>query len=289
VRATIPQTTVQRIGITTIAVGQVAVGPIQIGRLEVSDFHLGLTSSKVFLENFRITLTLRLSLDWEVRIHIPFDGTPSWNGTIDLGSPSVTIPLHDVTIPGLQNLTIDVDSLAAGPITAKADPITNLTLGSAVAEQLRAQQAVLPAQGFSIAGLGLTAIRADGVTVPAAVVDVVDIARVHGEALPFAGITLANLALPAGAVQDIQSQGIDTAATGVTHGIHADVGVLEITLNVTPEARGQIDRLAIAGITASSTIGSIQLRNVVAPYELLNLRLSDLGIDQIAIPALGVS
>jgi hypothetical protein len=289
VRATIPQATVERAGITTISVGRVAVGPIQIGRLQLSDLHLGLTAGKVALQNLRVTLTLHLSLDWKVSIHIPFDGTPSWNGTIDLGSPTVTIPFHDVTIPWLENLTVDVDSIAVGPVTATADPIAGITLGTAVAERIRAQQTVIPAQGFSIAGLGLTGVRADGVTVPAVSVDAVDVDRLHGEALPFAGITLANLALPASAVQDVSSQGIDTTATGVTHALHADAGLLEITLNITPEARGQIDSLTIAGITATSSIGSLELHDVVAPYELLNLHLADLGIEQIAVPALGVS
>jgi hypothetical protein len=117
----------------------------------------------------------------------------------------------------------------------------------------------------------------------------IDVGRVHGEALPMGTLTLANVGLPAAAVNDVVSQGIDADAVGPTHDLHADAGVLEITLHITPEARGQIDQLTLSGVSASANIASIQLENVVAPYELLNLKLSDIGIEQIAIPALGVS
>ena len=288
-RATIPQTTLQKAGITTLTVGQLSVGPVQIGRLALDDFHLGLSVGTAVLTNFRVTLTLHLSLDWSVGVHIPFDGTPSWNGTIDLGSPSVTVPLHDVVVPGITNLDVDVQHLAAGPVTANATPLTNLTLGTAVAETIRAQNITLPGQGFSIAGLALNGAQLTDASVPTVSIGEIDVGRVHGEALPMGTLTLANVGLPAAAVNDVVSQGIDADAVGPTHDLHADAGVLELTLHITPEARGQIDQLTLSGVSASANIASIQLEDVVAPYELLNLKLSDIGIEQIAIPALGVS
>jgi hypothetical protein len=224
-----------------------------------------------------------------VGVHIPLDGTPSWSGTINLGSPSITIPLHDVTIPGLSNINVDVAQFSAGPISATANPLTNLTLGSAVAEQLRAQNITIPAQGFSIAGLGLVGGRVSDINLPAVSIDEVDIGRVHGEALPMGTLTLANVGLPASAVNNVASQGINVDAVGPTHDIVADAGVLRITLHITPEARAQMDQFTLTGLSAAASIASIQLQNVVAPYELLNLKLADIGIEQIVIPALGVS
>jgi hypothetical protein len=289
VRATIPQTTSQKAGVTTVSVGQLAIGPVQIGRLSVTDFHVGLSTGTAALRNFRVTLTLHLSLDWWVGVKIPFDGSPHWSGTIDLGSPSVTIPLGNCTVPGLQNLSIDVDHLAAGPVVATATPLTNLTLGTAVAEQIRAQNITVPAQGFAIAGLALTGARANDINIPAVAIGEVDIARVQGEALPMGTLSLANIGLPSAAVNDIASQGITADATGAVHELHADAGVLRITLRITPQARGEIEQLTLTGLTASASIAAIELQNVVAPYELLNLKLSDLGLEQITIPALGVS
>lgn len=288
-RATIPQTTLQKAGVTTLSVGQLSVGPVQIGDFSIENFHLGLTVGTAVLRNLRVTLTLHLSLDWWVGVRVPLDGTQAWSGTVALGSPSITIPLHDVTIPGLTGLDVDVAQFGAGPISATTNPLTNLSLGTAVAEQLRAQNITIPAQGFAIAGLGLTGARASDISLPAISIDAVDIARVHGEALPMGTLTLANIGLPAVAVNDAANQGIDVDAVGPTHDIVADAGVLRIALHITPEAQAQLDRFTLTGLSASASIASLELQNVVAPHELLNLKLADIGIEQIAIPALGVS
>jgi hypothetical protein len=289
VRAVIPQMTVQQAGMTAISVGHVGIGPIQIGQLALTNFHVGMSSGTVSLQNFRVTLTLHIALDWSVSVQIPFDGSAGWSGTINFGSPSLTIPLGNVTVPGLQNFSIDVSSLSAGPLSATTAPLTNFQLGSAIAEQIRADNTVVPAQGFTIAGLGLTSMRADGVTVPAASIDDVTIGRVHGGALPLGQMTIGSVAMPAAAVSQIASQALDVRATGPGFAFHADAGILDVTLRITPVARGRIDRMTISGLNAQASIGSIELQNVVAPYEMLNIKLSQVGIDQIAIPTLGVS
>ena len=288
-RATIPQTTAHKAGVTSLSVGQLSIGPVQIGRLSVSDFHVGVTTSKVMLRNFRITVTVHLSLDWWVGVKIPFDGSPSWSGTIDLGAPDVTLSLGDVQVPALQNLDIDIEQLTAGPIAATASPLTNLSLGTAVAEQIRAQNLTVPAQGFAIAGLALAGARASDISIPAVSVDSVDIGRVHGEALPMGTLSLADIGLPSASVQDVQSDKIVVDGTAQEYVMHCDAGLLRIALHLTPQARGEIDHLALTGLSASASIAAIELQNVVAPYELLNLKLSDVGLEQITIPALGVS
>jgi hypothetical protein len=42
-------------------------------------------------------------------------------------------------------------------------------------------------------------------------------------------------------------------------------------------------------IAASTSIGKIELSNIVAPYELLNLTLSQIGIDTISVPAVAIA
>jgi hypothetical protein len=74
-----------------------------------------------------------------------------------------------------------------------------------------------------------------------------------------------------------------------TKGLHADLGILEITLSVTTTARFQIDELRVENIKAASRIGAIELTDVVLPYEVFNLTLSQIGIETIEIPQLEVS
>ena len=124
---------------------------------------------------------------------------------------------------------------------------------------------------------------------PGANVEDVTIGRVQGEALPMGSLTLTNLNLPPATVSDIRSENIDVRAVQVGKVFHADLGILELSLTVTPEARGQIEQLLIGKVTASTTIGRIEMTDVVAPYEFLNLTLSQIGIETIEIPTLSVA
>ena len=55
------------------------------------------------------------------------------------------------------------------------------------------------------------------------------------------------------------------------------------------ELKSHIDTLTISGLTASTSIGKIELKNVIAPYELLNLTLSQIGIDTIQVPSVAIA
>jgi hypothetical protein len=289
VKATVPQATIQQAGIHSMSVGQVGIGPIHIGQLLITDLKLGMSSGQAQLRNLRVTIGLSISLDWWVGVHIPLDGDVGGSGTIDLGSPSITVPLGNVMVPGLQSFTIDIASVSVDNLTAASSPIANLQLGTAIAEQIQARNAVIPAQGFSLAGLAIGSATATDLQVPAAGVDQVTIGRLHGEVFPLGQLALSNLGLPASGVGDIASGAVNVSATGTEYDAEADAGILRVTLRVTPHATARMDQLHLSGIQASGSVGRIELNNVVAPYELLNLTLSQVGIQTITVPTLGVS
>jgi hypothetical protein len=288
-KATVPQTSIQRAGVQTINVGQIGIGPIQIGQLLINNLHFGMSAGLVEMRNFRVTITLAMSIDWRVSVHIPFDGDVGSGGTINLGAPSITVPLGNVAVPGLQNFSFDLASMSVSNVAATANPITNLQLGSAIAEQIQARNVVAPAQDFTIAGLALGAITGSGVGVPAVSTEQVTIGRVHGEALPLGQIAMTNLQLPSASAGDIQSGAIDVSATTAAYVFTADAGLLRVTVRLTPTARGRMDQLRISGVHSSASIGRIEMNNVVAPYEMLNVTLGQIGINTIDIPTFGVS
>jgi hypothetical protein len=167
---------------------------------------------------------------------------------------------------------------------AAANPVANVQLSNAVAEQVHARDVALPSAGFTI-----DAVRVRGFGAPAASVESVNVGRVHGEAFPTPDMTLANLTLPSASVADIVSQGIDSVATPFGKAYHLDLGCLDLTLKIKPRAEAHIDQLIINGLTTSPSIGTIELHNVVAPYELLNLTLSQIGIEQIQVPIIAIA
>lgn len=285
---TIAQTDIKQSGVGTIKVGQVGIGPIRIGQLVVSDFELNAASEGALLCNFRVIITYMMSLDWRFRLMAP-GAVFEDSGTIDLGIQNFEVGFGDIKLPGLENLKIDIASLKADSVAASAAPVTNLELGTAAAEQIKVENLKLPAQGFSIAGLGIGAVKIGGLGVPAANVDSVTIGRVQGDATPLGQMALANLALPSASIADIASQGVDVNAAPRPKAFHMDLGNLDLTLKISPKAEAHIDQLLIRNPSASTSIGKIELRDIVAPYEFLNLTLAQIGIDTISVPQVAVT
>ncbi len=285
---TISEADIQKSGVNTVNVGQVNIGPIQIGQLLITDFELNTAGDGAFLRNFRVTITYTMRLDWHLHIEVPGHVMDD-SGSEDLDSPTFIVGFGDVRVPGLENLKIDLASLSVSNVAAVANAVSNLQLGAAVAEQIQARNLKLPAQGFTLAGLGIGGLNIGGFGVPAASLDSVTIGRVHGDAFPLGQMSLSNLALPSVSTPDITGQGVDVTATPKPKAFHLDLGCLDLTLKVNPQAEAQIDQLVIRNVTASTSIGKIELQNVVAPYELLNLTLSQVGIDTISVPTVAIA
>jgi hypothetical protein len=285
---TISEADIQRSGVGTVSVGQVGIGPITIGQLVLNDFALNTAGDGAFLRNFVVTMTYAMSLDWHLHIDLPGHVIDD-SGTEDLDSPTFIVGFGDIRIPGIENIKISIDSLTLDNPAATVNPLSNIQLGAAVAEQIQARNLTLPTNGFSLAGLGLGTLNVGGFGVPAAKLDSVTIGRVHGDATPFGQMALTNLALPSVAVADIVGQGVDTVATPKPKAFHLDLGCLDLTLKVNPTAEAHIDQLVISNVTANMSIGKIELNNIVAPYELLNLTLSQVGIDTISVPTVAVA
>ena len=287
-RASVPTLSAAQATAASIDVGQLTIGPATIGRLVVRNAHFAMSMGRGELRNMRVTITLRLSLEWRVHVDLWVTDIDE-SGTWDLLDPSFTIGFGSVTLPGLTSLTVDLNEMTAQNLTASTGPIAGLNLGSIIAEQVRARDAVVPASAFQIAGLGLSKLRAEGVGVPAATVAEATIGRITGGTVPIAGMTIPNVSFPGASIGDMRSRNVDVRAVAPTHRIGAGGGLLRITLVIVPEARTRIDELVLTNINASTHIDSIEVRDVVLPFEVLNLRLADLGVTTIDIPVLEVA
>ena len=56
-----------------------------------------------------------------------------------------------------------------------------------------------------------------------------------------------------------------------------------------PITPAHIPLLEIHDVSANATVGQVELHNVVAPYELLNLTLSQIGIDTLQVPSVAIA
>src|SRR5579859_2307998 len=144
---TISEADIQRSSIGTVNVGQVGIGPVTIGQLVVTDLAVNTAADRAFLRNFVVTVTYTMKLDWRLHIDLPGNVIDD-SGTEDLDSPTFIVGFGDIRVPGLENLKIDIASLSLDNVAATADPVANLQLGAAVAEQIKARNLTLPSQGF---------------------------------------------------------------------------------------------------------------------------------------------
>lgn len=289
-KISIPQASVGAARVQQITVGEVRLGPAQVGRLSLSDLKLRTATGVAQLRNLRLVLTLKFALKWSVGLVIdmpdPFgDVDLSDSGTLDLGSVTLGIGFGHVTLPGLADLALDLPSLQVPDLSALVGPLRKLNLGAALAERIRIEGLVAPARGFTLDGLGLGSVSAQGLALDGATVATATIGRVSGGSLPLAaigipGITLPPVTLPRVACSNIAA----TANPVVTRLPTADAGLLKATLAVTTTAGFAMDELRIDGVRASTSIGEIALRDVVLPYEILDLSLAQVGIEQIDIP-----
>jgi hypothetical protein len=267
-RANVPTLTASQATVARIDVGQVAIGPATIERLIVRNMRFAMSAGAGRLRDFHVTVTLTISLSWRVHVDLVFTDFTR-EGTWQIGRPSIGFGFNDVPLPGLNSLTVNLDEMTAQNLSASSGPIANLGLGPIIAEQIRGATIAAPTAGFAVNGIGLTAVRGEGVVLPAASVGEVSIARLTGGSVPIPTLSIPNLAFPAASVGEIRSSNVNVNA-------------------VAPAVNVRIAQMVLTNINASTSIGSVEVRNVVLPFEVLNLRLSDIGIDTIEIPAFEV-
>ena len=289
-KMSVPAASIGQASVQQVQVGEVRIGPVHVGMLRLNDVQLQASSGVAQLRNVRVVLTLAFALDWQVGIviDVPWplpDVDFSEKGTMNLGTMQLAIGFGNLTLPGLADLQLDIPALAVPDVTAVVGALKQLNLGAVLAERIQAQGLVAPSAGLQLDGLGLGGVAVQGLQVPAASVAAATIGRVAGGGLPLQGVTIPGLALPQVKLPRVSCQDVGaTANPVVTKMPTADVGLLQATLKVTTTAAFHVDELRIDGIQASTAIGEIALQDVELPYEVLDLKLSQLGIDRIEIP-----
>lgn len=287
----IQQVSLAQAGIQSIEVDQLSIGPVTIGQLTLSDVNLGFSAGQAELTNVSVELKLQLTLVWSVNIPLPW---PFGNYTIattttDLGSLTFTLPLGSVSIPGMQQITVTIAEAGVTNLQANASPLSNLGLGSADASQILLSNMTLPTGDFQLIGMALGSAQLAGVSLPTGNINSITIGELKGNALPLAQLVIAGINLPNTAIANIASEAISATAIGDTEELDADLGVLSIGLQVTPSVTMNVGQLTLSDMTAGGTIGSAEINGMKIPYDIRNLTLTNVDLNTIQIPVVGVA
>jgi hypothetical protein len=288
----VPELDAQQAGLQSISIGQVGIGPINVGDLAIDNVDVTFSAGPVVLHNVVVTVTIEVTFEWDITIPMPWPFDDIHLGsTFDLG-PFVfgPMPIGDVTIPSLTNVQLHLPSLAGQNMTATASPLSNLQVSNAVADTVVAHNITLPAAGFSLTGLMLTSVNGTAVGVPAVGVGDASIAHVHGDAVAIPQFTLGPVNVPTLSLPFATSTApldVPTVLSPMIIDIPAGLLHASVTLKVT--AQSHVDQLDLNGAHASASVGQVVLHNVTLPYDVLNLTLSQVGINSVAIPSFAVS
>lgn len=293
-KISVPETRLAAASVQQVDIGEVRLGPVRIGQLSLNGVALRSSSGVAQLRNVRVALQLKFALDWSVGLVIdagPFGKLDfTQKGKLDLGQLALGIGLGHLTLPGLARLALEIPKLPVNDLSVLIGPLKALKLGPLLAERIRAQGLAAPPAGFTLAGLGLGGLAAEGITLPAAALEGVSVGRVAGGTLPLPGLSLPQLSLPEIKVPRLASEAFAAASKPiVTPMPPVDAGLMKATLTVTTTAGLDVDELRVDDLRATASADEIVLKNVELPYEVLDLRLSQLGIERVEVPALKVS
>lgn len=293
-KISLPETTVGSAAVRQVNVGQVKLGPARIGTLRLSGTKLRASMGVAQLRNVRVALTLTFSLKWTAGLVIDAGELGkidlSQSGTMDLGKLDLGFGLGHVDLPGLADLKLNMADFSVADLQVVVGALKTLKLGAVLAERVKVQGLVAPTQGFQLGGLKLASAGVSGAAMAGASVDNVSVGRVSGGSLPLAGITIPGIAFPQVKVPRVTCQKFGSASNPlVTPLPEADVGVLKAQLTVTTTARFDVDELWLEGILASASVAEVSLKNVELPFELLDLNLSQIGIESIGVPEMKVN
>jgi hypothetical protein len=288
----VPTLNAQQANIQTIDIGQVVIGPISVDTLTLSNADFTMSAAQGVLSQVKVSISIHISVEWHVHVGLP-DGIPDIDigDTYDLGSIGFgPINIGNVVIPGLNNIKLHIPSLTAQNITAAPSSPVTIQLKNVTADNINAANFTLPSAGFSIAGMSLTSAQGSGLGVPAANMDQATIGHLHGNPVKIPAFALGNINMAAAQIPDISSSApLDIPAILPTQSPGFDAGILRLFLHLTPSALMHIDHLDITNAKASATVNDVVLNNVTIPYDVMNLKLSDIGINTLTIPSINIA
>jgi hypothetical protein len=291
VKIDIQQVSLAQAGIQSIEIGKFSVGPVKIGQLKLNNVSLGFSTGQAELTNVSLEIKLQLALVWSVDIPMPwpFGNYTIASTTTDLGSLTLDLPVGNVNIPGMQQITVTMAEAGMANLQANGSPISSLGLGAANATQVVMSSLTLPTGDFQLIGMALSDAQLAGISLPTGNIGSITVGEVKGDALPLSQLVIAGLNLPKTAIANIVSGAMNATATGDTEELDADLGVLTVGLQVTPSVTMSIGQLTLSGLTAGGTIGSAALSGITIPYDIRDLTLTNVNLDTIQVPAVGVA
>lgn len=263
-----------------VQVDKLRLGSASISQIEVLNTKADLKQSSARLNQVRGILELGFSLKWEVDL----GWLGSWGGTDDLGSLDIPLPEENLNIPDLGDVQVDIPKIDIPSVVAKMAPINNLLLGDFQFSKAQLDKLTLPGAGLSISGMGIGSLSLSSLNLPGVDGASLSLQKAAPTAdLELPGASLSNLKIPDVDMPSITSGSFGTVAEASTRSITANLGILKVTLAVSPVVHLDIGSMSISDAKLSASIEELVLNGISLPVSLEGISASGLDLNDVKV------
>ncbi|OAI18802.1 hypothetical protein A1359_04345 [Methylomonas lenta] len=260
-----------------------------VEQVNIENLSTNIKCGAAILRNVRMILELHYKVNWSY--DLKWLGSNS--GIKELGSKAKPIPLHDIHIPALQDIALDIPQAEIEDIDAEIQPVTNFSLGGIGFEDLAINNTNLPSDGFSLSGMGFKSFKLDTFGVPASDSEDLTISQFTPDnrvSLPT--ISVSGINIPSVAIDDVVSDGAVSIMDIQPEEFEAPVFKIgeyfKAYFIVTPVLHFQIGELVLSDLKASASIGSVSVERassgiVAKGIKLDGLILNELTVNQVKV------
>jgi hypothetical protein len=255
-------------------VDKVIIGQTLIEKLILQGTTAVLHSANAFLQDVRINLELKISVEWFIDLEIFED-----RGTEQLGSLSFNLPVGNIQIPSLSDINLTIPSVSVENISANVTPIVNLDLGGGQFEKLTATDTTVPSNGFQLNGIGLGNFTLSSLNLPATSTREAKLQRfIPNLSLLLPGTQINQLTVPNTNINNIQSQNIAFDGIATKRGIGVDLGFVGFTVFVQPIAHMFIGSMLFQNVNLSAIVNQARIENIHVPIDVRGITIKDIEL-----------
>ncbi|EUC70728.1 hypothetical protein Y017_06960 [Alcanivorax sp. 97CO-5] len=269
--------------LSNLKVDKVSLGSASIGTLSVTNGSASLNNASAVLNQVRSIVELGLRLDWEIDL----GWIGNWDGSESLGSLDVPVDLGTITIPDLADIDLQIPAIDIPGLVADMQPIRDLDLGSLEIAGMRLDKLGLPSAGLSVSGMGIGELSLSSLSVPAAEGESLRVnhAAPTGQ-LKLPGASLSNVNIPSISLPSAQSGAFDADATASDKSLTVDLGILKVTIAVTPTVHLNVGSMTLKDAQLSAKLGNVSLNEISLPVALEGISGGGLGLSSINVSKL---
>jgi len=262
----------------------ISFGETSVDKVNIQNLSTDIKCGAAILRNVRIILELHYKVNWSY--DLKWLGSDS--GTKVLGSKAKPIPLHDIHIPVLQDISLDIPEAEVEDIEADIQPVTNTSLGGVSFEQLAVNNTNLPSDGFSISGLDFKSLELETFGAPASDSENVTISQFSPDnpvSLP--SLSVSGIDIPSVSIDDVTSSDAVSIMDIQTEEFEAPAfkigNLFKVYFITTPILHLQIGELVLSDLEAAASIGEVRVEGVSSAVAANGIKLDELTLENLIV------